>query len=74
MTNEAMTSAAKTVIRHSSFVNSQWAFPQLVHEISPPNEAGVLDSTGVKITLDGKSYIYGYRQILSDLHVVSGVR
>ncbi len=47
---------------------------QLVHEISPPNEAGVLDSTGVKITPDGKSYIYGYRQILSDLYVVSGVR
>ncbi len=47
---------------------------QPIGQIAPPNEPGILDSTGVKITPDGKSYVYGYRQILSDLYVVSGVQ
>jgi hypothetical protein len=47
---------------------------QVVGKIEPPTEAGILDSTGVKITPDGKSYVYGYRQILSDLYIVSGIR
>jgi Tol biopolymer transport system component len=47
---------------------------QPIGQITPPSEPGILDSTGVKITPDGRSYVYGYRQILSDLYVVSGVQ
>jgi dipeptidyl aminopeptidase/acylaminoacyl peptidase len=47
---------------------------QIVQEISPPTEAGILDSTGVRITPNGKDFVYGYRQILSDLYIVDGVQ
>ncbi len=41
--------------------------------IRPDDPAGILDIMPVHITPDGKSYAYGYRRLLSDLYIVTGL-
>lgn|GEM_PF-1147723 len=41
--------------------------------IRPDDPAGILDIMPVHITPDGKTYSYGYRRLLSDLYVVTGL-
>jgi hypothetical protein len=41
---------------------------------SPTETAGVLGSFPSKIIQDGKGYMYPYRQVLSDLYVVTGLK
>lgn len=41
--------------------------------IRPDDQAGILDVMPVHITPDGKSYAYGYRRLLSDLYIVTGL-
>jgi eukaryotic-like serine/threonine-protein kinase len=43
-------------------------------ELQPADRAGVLAVGPIQLTADGKSYVYGYRRVLSDLYVVSGLR
>ncbi len=42
-------------------------------EIHPADRAGVPAITPVQLTADGRGYVYGYRRVLSDLYVVSGL-
>jgi len=42
-------------------------------EINPADRAGVPAITPVQLTADGRGYVYGYRRVLSDLYVVTGV-
>ena len=41
--------------------------------IHPDDPAGILDIMPVHITPDGQTYAYGYRRLLSDLYVVTGL-
>jgi serine/threonine protein kinase len=43
------------------------------HTIRPSDPAGILDIFPVHITPDGQTYAYGYRRVLSDLYVVTGL-
>ncbi len=42
-------------------------------EIHPADLAGVPAITPVQLTADGRGYVYGYRRVLSDLYVVTGL-
>jgi len=41
--------------------------------IRPDDPAGILDIMPVHITPNGKTYAYGYRRLLSDLYIVTGL-
>ena len=41
--------------------------------IRPDDPAGILDIMPVHITPDGKHYAFGYRRLLSDLYIVTGL-
>jgi len=41
--------------------------------IRPDDPAGILDIMPVHITPDGQTYAYGYRRLLSDLYIVTGL-
>jgi Tol biopolymer transport system component len=41
--------------------------------VRPNDPAGILDIMPVHITPDGKTYTYGYRRLLSDLYIVTGL-
>ena len=41
--------------------------------IRPDDPAGILDIMPVHITPDGETYAYGYRRLLSDLYIVTGL-
>ena len=43
-------------------------------ELVPPDPAGVLAIGPIRITPDGKSYVYSYRRTLEDLYVATGLR
>jgi eukaryotic-like serine/threonine-protein kinase len=43
-------------------------------ELMPPDPSGVEFVGPVLPTLDGKSYVYGYRRLLSDLYLVEGLK
>lgn len=43
-------------------------------EISPPDLAGVIPPINIRITPDGKSYVYTYRRVLDDLYLAKGLR
>ena len=47
---------------------------QLFKEIMLPDSAGVCGPTHLLFSADGREYVYGYVQLLSDLYVVSGVK
>jgi Tol biopolymer transport system component len=42
--------------------------------VRPPDPAGVLAITPVLLSADGRSCVFGYRRVLSDLYAVSGMR
>jgi eukaryotic-like serine/threonine-protein kinase len=42
--------------------------------LQPADRAGVLAVGPVQVTPDGRAYVYGYRRVLSDLYVVTGLR
>ncbi len=43
-------------------------------ELTPPDPAGILALGPIRLSADGKSYVYSYRRIIDDLYVVDGVR
>jgi eukaryotic-like serine/threonine-protein kinase len=47
---------------------------ELVRELMPSDAAGVTGVGSVHILPDQKSYVFGYQRVLSDLHVVEGLK
>ncbi len=47
---------------------------KLVKQLMPRDPAGVNIVFPILVTPDGKSYVYGYRRILSDLYLVEGLK
>ena len=43
-------------------------------QLMPPDPAGVEYVGPISAYSDGKSYVYGYRRMLSDLYVVDGLK
>jgi Tol biopolymer transport system component len=43
-------------------------------DLQPPDPAGVTAISRVQVAADGRSYVYTYRRILSDLFVIEGLR
>lgn len=42
--------------------------------VRPPDPAGVMAITPVLLSADGRSCVFGYRRVLSDLYAVTGIR
>jgi serine/threonine protein kinase/Tol biopolymer transport system component len=55
-------------------VNWKTGQRELWKEVAPLDAAGVPDISAPQITADGRSYAYSYRQTLSQLHLVEGLR
>ncbi len=47
---------------------------ELVRQLTPLDPAGVFSIDPILMTPDGKSYVYSYRRLLSDLYLVEGLR
>jgi len=47
---------------------------ELFKEIAPADPAGVISIPGIRFSKDGKSYAYSVGRVLSDLHVVDGLK
>ncbi len=45
-----------------------------LRSFAPSDPAGVLNVFPVLLSADGKSYVYSYRRILDDLHIVTGAQ
>jgi len=43
-------------------------------EIAPSDPAGVFGIEPIRLTRDGKSYVYSYRRLLTDLYLVEGLK
>jgi len=43
-------------------------------ELTPPDPAGVLAIGPIKMSADGRSYVYSYRRLIDDLYVVDGLK
>ncbi len=43
-------------------------------EIAPSDPAGVFGIDPIRLTRDGKSYVYSYRRLLTDLYLVEGLK
>jgi Tol biopolymer transport system component len=43
-------------------------------EIAPSDPAGVFGVDPIRLTRDGKAYVYSYRRLLSDLYLVEGLK
>jgi Tol biopolymer transport system component len=57
-----------------SRVDLQTGKKDLVRELMPSDAAGVTGVGPVHMLPDGKSFVFGYSRILSDLHVVEGLK
>jgi hypothetical protein len=47
---------------------------QLFKEMSPMDATGLCDLDHVMFSADGRSYVYGYTRLLSDLYLVKGLK
>lgn len=47
---------------------------QLVRELTPPDTKGLCGMSKIRLSADGRSYVYGYTRLLSDLYLVNGLR
>jgi len=47
---------------------------QLFKEINPSDETGVSDMSEILFSADGRSYVYGYMRLLSELYMVNGLK
>jgi hypothetical protein len=47
---------------------------QLFKEINPSDETGTSDLSEVVFSTDGRSYVYGYMRLLSELYLVNGLK
>jgi len=68
------------MFRHGEFPAKVYALDiesnqkKLVKQLMPRDAAGVNIIFPILVTADGKSYVYGYRRILSDLYLVEGLK
>jgi len=46
----------------------------LMRELSPGDPAGLQAIGNIRLSADGRSYVYGYTRALSDLYAVDGLR
>ena len=46
---------------------------QLFTEVTPLDEAGLCELDNILMSADGRTYVYGYSRLLSDLYLVKGV-
>jgi hypothetical protein len=42
-------------------------------EIRPPDPVGVVGIDGLRVTPDGRAYVYNIRRVISNLYVVEGL-
>jgi Tol biopolymer transport system component len=47
---------------------------QLVKELTPSDTKGLCNMFKIRFSKDGRTYVYGYTRLLSDLYVVTGLR
>jgi hypothetical protein len=47
---------------------------QLFKEVSPLDVTGLCGMFNIKLSADGRGYIYGYTRMLSDLYLVKGLQ
>jgi len=47
---------------------------QLFKELNPVDVTGLCDVSNIKLSTDGRAYIYGYTRLLSDLYLVKGLQ
>jgi DNA-binding winged helix-turn-helix (wHTH) protein/Tol biopolymer transport system component len=47
---------------------------QLFKEINPSDETGIWDMSEILFSADGRSYVYGYMRLLSELYMVNGLK
>jgi hypothetical protein len=45
----------------------------LMRELAPADPAGLDDVSYIRLSADGRSYVYSYRRILSTLYLVEGL-
>ena len=45
-----------------------------MRELMPPDSAGVQNIGPIRVTPDGKTYVYGFQRRLSDLYLVEGLK
>ncbi len=55
-------------------VNVRTGKRELVRQLSPLDAAGVSSIDLIRMTADGRSYVYSYRRLLSELFVVEGLK
>jgi hypothetical protein len=55
-------------------VNVRTGKRDLARQLAPLDAAGVSSIDQIRLTADGKSYVYSYRRLLSDLYVVEGLK
>ena len=55
-------------------VNVRTGKRDLARQLSPLDAAGVSSIDQIRLTADGKSYVYSYRRLLSELFVVEGLK
>lgn len=70
-----------TIVRHDDglvtrvfFVDGTTGNRRLLHELTPPNRAGSQGVDLLNVTPDGKHYVFGYTQQLSELYLAKGIR
>ena len=47
---------------------------QLAKELTPSDATGLCDLSNIRLSADGRAYIYGYTRLLSDLYLVTGLQ
>jgi hypothetical protein len=54
-----------------NIATGQW---QLFKEVNPEDTTGLCEVGHIILSADGRSYIYGYTRLLSDLYLVKGLK
>ncbi len=47
---------------------------QLAKELNPSDTTGLCDLSEIRLSADGRAYVYGYTRLLSDLYLVAGLQ
>jgi DNA-binding winged helix-turn-helix (wHTH) protein/Tol biopolymer transport system component len=55
-------------------LNIETGQKQLFKELNPPDATGLCEVGHIIVSADGRSYIYGYTRLLSDLYLVKGLQ
>jgi hypothetical protein len=47
---------------------------KLFREVNPSDATGLCDLSNIRLSADGRAYVYGYTRMLSDLYLVKGLQ